>query len=147
MDIAMELSRILITENGDLQMIELTEADGGGRSLPIRIGIAEALAIDRRLKGIEFARPLTHDLLAIAIEALGGVLEKIVVNDLRDVVIDHEARSTFFAQLHIRQGSNMLQIDSRPSDAIALGIASQTPIYVADHVLNAVCGPSGDGHL
>ena len=140
MDIAMELSRILITENGDLQMIELTEVNGE-RSFPIRIGISEALAIDRRLKGIAFARPLTHDLLAMAIDALGGRLERIVVNDLRDVVIDDEPRSTFFAQLHIRQGKRMIHIDSRPSDAIALGVASETPIFVADHVLNAVSRP------
>jgi len=143
MDIAMELSRILITENGDLQLIELTEANGG-RSFPIRIGIAEALAIDRRLKGVAFARPLTHDLLAMTIESLGGRLVKIVVNDLRNVMIDDEPRSTFFAQLHIRQGDDMISIDARPSDAIALGVASQTPIYVADHVLNAVSRPSGD---
>lgn len=141
MDIRMDLSRILITETGDLQLIELTEREGT-RSFPIRIGIAEALAIDRRLKGVPFARPMTHDLLANTIESLGGTLERIVVNDLRDVLVDDEPRSTFFAVLYIRQGERVVEVDSRPSDAIALGVASGTPIYVADHVLDAA-SPSG----
>ncbi len=143
MDVRMELSRILITETSDLQLIELTER-GGSRCFPIRIGIAEALAIDRRLKGVPFARPMTHDLLANTIESLGGVLDKIVVNDLRDVLVEDQPRSTFFARLHIRQGDRTIEIDSRPSDAIALGVAGNTPIYVADHVLDAVTGPLGD---
>jgi hypothetical protein len=137
MDILMELSKVLITETGDLQLIELAERDGE-RSFPIRIGITEALAIDRRLKGVSFARPLTHDLLAMTIEALGGHLERIVVNDLRDIMIGGEPRSTFFAQLHIRQADQFITIDARPSDAIALGVASETPIFVAQHVLDAV---------
>jgi len=137
MDILMVLSKVLITETGDLQLIELAERDGS-RSFPIRIGITEALAIDRRLEGVRFARPLTHDLLAMTIEALGGHLERIVVNDLRDVMIGGDPRSTFFAQLHVRQGDQLITIDARPSDAIALGVASDTPIFVAEHVLDAV---------
>ncbi|MFW6146024.1 MAG: bifunctional nuclease family protein [Planctomycetota bacterium] len=143
MDILMELSKVLITETGDLQLIELAERDGT-RRFPIRIGITEALAIDRRLKGVSFARPLTHDLLAMTIEALGGRLERIVVNDLRDVMIGGEPRSTFFAQLHIRRGDDLITIDARPSDAIALGVASDTPVYVAEHVLDAVTYPGAD---
>lgn len=139
MDIPMELSKILINETGDIQLIVLKEREGR-RAFPIRIGIAEAVAIDRRLKGIEFARPMTHDLLANVISELGGSLVKIVINDLRDVLVEGEPRATFFARLHVIQDGRRMEIDSRPSDAIALGAASGTPIFVADWVLDAVAG-------
>ena len=129
MDIAVELSRIVITELGDQQVIFLKEK-AGDRSFPILIGIAEALAIDRRLKAIDTPRPMTHELLANVIRALGGQLEKIVVNDLRE--------HTFYATLHIRRNSEVIEVDSRPSDAIALGAAFGTPIYVAEHVFDEV---------
>ena len=128
-EIRMELSRIIISENSDHQVIVLTEKYGD-RSFPILIGIHEALAIDRRLKGIRYERPLTHQLVANVIRQLDGVLEKIVVCDLRD--------HTFFAKLCVRRGEEQIEIDSRPSDAIAVGIASEVPIYVAEHVLAEV---------
>lgn len=165
--VRMELSRILIRELNDAQIIELREvravsgsedvdaADGAGaggggsgggagangaeetysqvedgRSFPIVIGLPEAHAIERRLKGIQIKRPQTHDLLMNVIEALGGKIESIVINDLAD--------HTFFAVLNVRAGSGaVVKIDSRPSDAIALGIASNVPIFVEDHVLDA----------
>lgn len=126
MDVPMELSRILITELGDQQVIFLKEK-AGPRSMPIVIGLAEALAIDRRIKGQPTPRPMTHDLLANVIMAMGGALEKIVIHDLRHHV--------FLARLHIRLDGRRVEVDSRPSDAIALGAALDTPIYVADHVL------------
>lgn len=134
MDIPMELSRIIITEFGERQVIYLKEKDGE-RSFPIVIGSMEALAIDRRLKGRAFERPLTHDLLANVIEAMGGQVEKIVITDLRD--------HTFFATLYLRRGEELMEIDSRPSDAIALGVAFETPIFVAEDVLDEVLrGPT-----
>ncbi len=139
MDIRMDLSRILIQETGDFQIIVLKERDGE-RQFPIRIGIAEIFAIDRRLKGVSFARPMTHDLLESVIESLGGKLEKIVINELREVIVEDQPRETFFARLFIQQDGRMVQIDSRPSDAIALGIASDTPIYVTDWILDAAAG-------
>jgi bifunctional DNase/RNase len=129
MEIAVELSRILISEFGEQQVIFLREKNGD-RNFPIMIGIAEALAIDRRLKGRPTPRPMTHDLLATIIAAMGGKLLKIVIND----IVDH----TFIATLHIRHGSEILKIDSRPSDAIALGAAFETPIFVAEHVIDSV---------
>jgi hypothetical protein len=134
MDVPMELSRILITEFGDQQVIFLKER-GGERSFPILIGTAEALAIDRRLKNIPTPRPMTHDLLANIIEALGGSLDHIVINDIRD--------HTFIATLYIRKGEDLIAIDSRPSDAIALGSAFGTPITVAEHVLAGVLNDGG----
>lgn len=125
MDVQAELSRIIINEMSDQQIIVLKEL-GGERSFPIVIGISEIFAIDRRLKGIMPPRPMTHDLLDSVIKNLGARIEKIVINDLR--------HHTFFAQITLSMNSKKIEIDSRPSDAIALGVASNTPIYVSEHV-------------
>jgi uncharacterized protein len=127
--VQMELSRIIISEMKESQIIMLREVDGE-REFPIVIGSPEALAIDRRLKGIATPRPLTHDLLSNIIELLGGTVEKIEINNLEE--------HTFFARIHIRQDGQVVEVDSRPSDAIALGIATMVPIFVAEHVLEAV---------
>ena len=136
MQVRMELSRILISDYGGKQLIYLSEP-GGQRSFPIEIGTVEAYAIDRRLKGIPTPRPMTHDLLANVVESLGGKLEKIVINDLRYDPDDHTT-GTFIATVYIRQDDKLLAIDSRPSDAIALGSASNTPIFVEEKVLEDV---------
>ncbi len=130
MAIQMELSKIIISEMQDQQIIVLKEVDGE-RKFPIVIGSSEAMAIDRRLKGIPTPRPMTHDLLASVIEQLGGTIERIEINNLQE--------HTFFARIHIRRDGDVVEIDSRPSDAIALGAATSVPIYVADHVLDEVC--------
>lgn len=120
-----ELSRIIINEMSDQQIIVIKELDGE-RSFPIVIGIVEIFAIDRRLKGIKPTRPMTHDLLANIIENLGAKIEKIVINDLRHHI--------FFAKIHLSLNGNIIEVDSRPSDAIALSAATKAPIFVADHV-------------
>jgi bifunctional DNase/RNase len=130
MSVQMELHKIIISELQEQQIIMLKEVDGE-RTFPIVIGNSEALAIDRRLKGIPAPRPMTHDLLASVIENLGGLIENIEINDLEN--------HTFFARIHIRQNGKVLEVDSRPSDAIALGIATSVPIFVAEHVLDEVC--------
>jgi bifunctional DNase/RNase len=130
MPVQMELHKIIIREIDDQQIIVLKEVDGE-REFSIVIGVPEAYAIDRRLKGHPTQRPLTHDLLANVIEEMGGAIEFIEINDLQS--------HTFFARIHIKQNGNMLSIDSRPSDAIALGVATTVPIYVAEHVLDQVC--------
>lgn len=145
MAVRMELSRILIRELNDLQLIELREVTGDAapspfpeensngsstRAFPIVIGRAEAEAIERRLKGITVKRPQTHDLMANIITALGGELQSITINDLSE--------HTFFATLDVKcKDGTLLHIDSRPSDAIALGIAGSVPIFVAEHVLES----------
>lgn len=146
MAVRMELSRILIRELNDYQLIELREVEAAdeaegealpnedarprSRSFPIVIGLPEAQAIERRLKQIPIKRPQTHDLLANVVTSLGGRLESITINDLSD--------HTFFATLDIRrEGGKLVHVDSRPSDAIALGVAQGVPIYVAEHVLDA----------
>lgn len=133
MEVRMDLARIVISDTSEQQMIVLRERDGQ-RQFPIVIGLAEAIAIDRRVKNIQTPRPLTHDLLANVISDLDGELEKIVVHDLRD--------HTFYAKLVIRRDGKLVEVDSRPSDAIALGVASDTPIYVEESVLRQVCEPT-----
>jgi bifunctional DNase/RNase len=127
MDVEVELSRIIINETSDQQIVVLKERNGE-RSFPIVIGIVEIFAIDRRLKGIKPPRPMTHDLLNSVIENLGVEIEKIVVDDLRN--------HTFYAKIHLRSNGRTIEIDSRPSDAIALGVATNAPIYVAEHVFD-----------
>ncbi len=129
MEVRCELARILIRETDDTHIVELREVDGE-RTFPIVIGLTEAAAIERRLMGQDPPRPQTHELLANVIERLGYTLEKVVVNDLQN--------HTFYARLHLRKGDQTIEIDSRPSDALALGAASDVPVYVADHVLDEV---------
>ena len=130
MEVRMDLARIVISDTSEQQIIVLREHEGE-RQFPIVIGVAEALAIDRRVKNISTPRPLTHDLLANVIRELNGDLEKIVIHDLRDHI--------FFAKLVIRNSGKLIEVDSRPSDAIALGVASDAAIYVTENVLQQVC--------
>lgn len=125
----MELSRILIREIADAQFIELRELDGI-RTFPIVVGKPEAYAIDRRLKGLDPPRPQTHELLANIMEELGGSIKRIIIDDLSD--------GTFYAKLIIEQKGSEMIVDSRPSDAIALGIAVDVPIFVDENVLDEV---------
>ena len=111
----MELKRIIISEVHEQQIIVLREVDGE-RSFPIVIGIFEATSIDRRVKGISNPRPLTHDLVASVIDNLGGELRDIYISELRD--------HTYYAKLRIRQNGEMVEVDSRPSDAIALAVTA-----------------------
>lgn len=131
--IEMELSRIIINESHDEQVIVLKEI-GGDRAFPIVIGIWEAVTIDRNVKGKKTPRPMTHDLLENVIRNLGATLERIIVNDLRD--------RTFYAKLILRRNGEMIEVDSRPSDAIALAVQMKAHIYVEESVLTeAAPGP------
>ena len=127
--IEVELSRIIIHDRCDGQVIFLKEK-GGKRAFSIMVGSYEAMAIDRRLKNRAVPRPQTHDLLANVISDLGGKIERVNVNDLRD--------DTFFAQIMIRLGSELVEVDSRPSDAIALVAGMDVQIYVAEKVIDEV---------
>ncbi len=131
MSIRVELAKVLIQETEDHHVVVLREIEGE-RDFPIVIGLNEAAAIERRLMGEAPPRPQTHELLANVIEELGFRLERVEINDLRD--------HTFYARLHLSDGNRHVEIDSRPSDALALGAASDVPIYVAEHVLDEVAG-------
>lgn len=131
MPVQMELKRIIISEVHDQQIIMLKEV-GGARSFPIVIGIFEATSIDRRVRGIPAPRPLTHDLVAGVIEQLGGELRDILISELRE--------HTYYAKLRIRHDGELMEVDCRPSDAIALAVTARVPIYVNEEVLEEVCG-------
>lgn len=126
MPVQMELKRIIISEVHEQQIIVLREVDGE-RSFPIVIGIFEATSIDRRVKNIVPPRPLTHDLIVAAVEQLGGDVQDIVISDLQD--------HTYFAKLRIRKDGELIEIDCRPSDAIAVAVTAKVPIWVAEDVL------------
>ena len=125
MEVEVELSKIIINEAVDQQIIVLKELEGQ-RSFPIVIGMTEILAIDRRLKNIQLPRPMTHELLADVIDRMGGEVEKVVISDL--------SNGTFYARLHINTNGNTMEVDSRPSDAIALGVGIGASIFVDEQV-------------
>lgn len=127
--VQMELSRIVIAETAEEQVIVLKEVEGN-RSFPIVIGIFEASAIDRKVKNIKTPRPLTHDLLESVVRSMGAELKKIVVTNLK--------HGTFYAKLVLSQNGGMVEVDSRPSDAIALATQMSAPIFVEEEVLNEV---------
>ena len=126
MDVPMELSRILITELGDQQVIFLREKNGE-RTFPIMIGISEAIAIDRRLKGKPTPRPMTHDLLYECIRAMDATVNRIEIVDIRN--------NTFFASIYLTREGQTYAIDARPSDAIALALRARASIFVEEIVL------------
>jgi uncharacterized protein len=110
------------------QRVVILKEKAAERYLPIWIGAAEADAIAVRLQEVSVARPLTHDLLRSAIETLGGQVTSVVVNDL--------ANDTFFAHIIVDVNGRQLEIDSRPSDAIALAVRSHVPIFAEESVLD-----------
>ena len=130
--VEMELSRIIISEINDQQVVYLREV-GGERSFPILIGIFEATSINRRLTAPSPPRPLTHDLLKSVVTELGAELQDIVVTSM----VDH----TYYAVLRVKTADGeMIEVDSRPSDAIALAVHHDPvlPIFVDDSVLETV---------
>jgi len=108
------------------RVVILKDIDGE-RYLPIWIGPFEAEAITLELKQVELARPLTHDLLKSVITKMGGKVSHVLVDDLRD--------DTFYARIVLDNNGHRLEVDSRPSDAIALAVRTNVPIFVADSVM------------
>ena len=110
------------------QRVVILKEKGGERYLPIWIGPAEADSIALKLQDVQVPRPMTHDLLRSAIEALGASVNSIVVNDLQN--------DTFFARILLVVDGRDMEIDSRPSDAIALAVRVEVPIYADESVLD-----------
>jgi len=133
MPVLMELARIIIAEISDQQVIYLKEVNGD-RAFPIVIGFFEARSIDQRVKGIPSPRPLTHDLVLSVIEHLGGEPHDVIINELRE--------HTYYAKLRVRREGEIIEIDARPSDAIAVAVTCRPflPIYVNEEVLEEVLG-------
>ena len=129
------LSKIVIRETSENQRIVLREKGGKQRQFPIVIGLYEALAIDRRVRERPSRRPMTHALMSGVITALGAQLDRIVISDLRN--------NTFHARLELsKEGGERVEVDARPSDAIALAAHLDSPIFVEEDVLEAVLPPS-----
>ncbi len=110
------------------QRVVILKEKVSDRYLPIWIGPAEADAIAVKLQGVAVPRPLTHDLLNSVIDTLGGVVNSIVVNDLKN--------DTFFAKVIIDTSGKQMEVDSRPSDALALAVRTGVPIYADESVLD-----------
>ena len=133
--VEMEVSKIRIDERRGEQVIVLKER-GGSRFLPIIIGISEVTAIKMKISGIQPPRPLTHDLLKNTIAELGATLQRVVITKLEF--------NTFFAKLILQTKEGALhEIDSRPSDSIAVALRADAPIFVAEDVLNQVASGYG----
>ena len=109
------------------QPIVLLKTTDGNKFLPIWIGHPEAAAILMKLQGATTPRPMTHDLVTDMLSQLDAQVVRITVTELRD--------STFYAQITVQQNGSEIEIDSRPSDAIALAIRAEAPIFVADRVI------------
>ena len=133
--VPVELSRIIISEINEQQMIWLKEVDGD-RKFPIMIGIFEATSIDRRIKDIPRPRPLTHDLIVNTIQSLGAEMDSVVISSLKD--------HTYFASLKLKVGDGLVEVDARPSDAIAVAVTSNPslPIFVDEAVLEGAGLPT-----
>lgn len=131
MTVQMQLARIIISELTENQVIYLQEVDGE-REFPILIGIFEATNIDRRVKDdYQPQRPLTHDLVVNVAQSLGATVDSVVISELNE--------HTYYAQLRLKKADGeFIDIDSRPSDAIAVAVtfSPPLPIYVSEHVLN-----------
>lgn len=124
-ELSIESIRLSLMNYQRVVILREKESD---RYLPIWIGPAEADAIAVRLQDVSVARPLTHDLLRNMIEQLGGRVAYIVVNDL--------SNDTFFARIVLDVHGETMEVDSRPSDAIALAVRVEAPIYAEDSVLD-----------
>ncbi len=133
MPVRMELSRIILSEINNEQVIYLKEVEGD-RMFPIVIGIFEATSIHRRVKREETPRPLTHTLLVNVVDNLDAEFQDVLITELRD--------RTYFARLRLRHEGELIEIDARPSDAIAVAVTCDPPldIYVNEEVLDEVLG-------
>lgn len=119
-----------------MPIIILKNADGDS-VLPIWVGIFEANAIAMQLESVVSPRPMTHDLLKNVIEGLQAQISKVVINDLKD--------NTFFASIFLTRNGDDLCIDSRPSDAMALALRAEAPIFVEQKVLEKSASPDAGG--
>ena len=125
--IAVRVSGLIVDDTSKSPVVILQEVDGE-RYLPIWIGPYEADAITIQLQEVAVARPLTHDLLKTVITEMGGAIKQVVVSDLR--------HDTFYASISVERNGKTVEIDSRPSDAIALAVRANVSIYVDESVMD-----------
>jgi uncharacterized protein len=123
-EMVIESVRVHMLSNRHVVILKDPEGD---RYLPIWIGAWEASAIAMRLQGLAAERPLTHDLFAAALDRLGVRVERVVINELTD--------ETYHARIHLERDGVQVEVDARPSDALALAVRAEVPIFAADEVL------------
>ena len=122
----MEIKGLLMDPVSNMPVVILRDREDGV-FLPIWVGLFEANAIALEMEKIATPRPMTHDLLKNVLAELGASVERVVINDLKD--------NTFYARIHLSRGGTRLEVDSRPSDAIALALRSRAEIFVEQDVL------------
>jgi bifunctional DNase/RNase len=124
--VKMEIKGLLMDPVSNMPVVILRDANDG-LFLPIWVGLFEANAIALEMEKIATPRPMTHDLLKNVLTELDTRVDRVVINDLKD--------NTFFARIHLTRGGTRFDIDSRPSDAIALALRSRAEIFVEEEVL------------
>jgi bifunctional DNase/RNase len=135
--VKMEIKGLLMDPVSNMPVVVLRDS-ANGVFLPIWVGIFEANAIALQMEKIATPRPMTHDLLKNLLSELDATVERIVINDLRD--------NTFYARSHLLRGETRWNVDSRPSDAIALALRVDAEIFVEEEVLekSKTLRPEGD---
>ena len=126
--IRMQIKGLMLDPSSKLPIVILRD-DDSRYLLPIWIGVFEANAIALRVEEIETPRPMTHDLLQSALTEVGVQVEKVLISDLQE--------NTFYAMIYLRHNGEQLTLDSRPSDAIALALRAEAPIFVLPEVLHS----------
>jgi bifunctional DNase/RNase len=124
-EVTIDSIRVSLMSQHRVVILKDSESD---RYLPIWIGACEADAITIELQGVEVARPFTHDLLKASINQLGGKIKSVIINDLHNEV--------FYAQIILDVSGRRMEIDSRPSDALALAVRAKVPVYVNETVMD-----------
>lgn len=124
-----EIKALVVDPTSNTPIVWLRSREESPRILPIWIGLFEANAIALSLEGVETPRPMTHDLAVGLMGALGGSISRVLVSDLID--------GTFYAQISLESEGKTSVVDARPSDALALALRSDAPVYVAEKVLEA----------
>jgi hypothetical protein len=127
MQVEMSIKGLMVDPITNMPIVILHESDGQ-RVLPIWVGIFEANAIALQVENVATPRPMTHDLLRNVIRDLNADVDRVVVNDLRD--------NTFYALIHLVVAGEIVVIDARPSDAIALALRVRAPIFAEDSVID-----------
>ena len=126
MEVEMKIRGLMMDPVSNMPIVILKDV-GGNSILPIWVGVFEANAIALQMEGVTTPRPMTHDLLKNLITQIEGDVLKVVINNLRE--------NTFYAQIHLRVANRDVLVDSRPSDAIALALRLQAPVFVEESVL------------
>ena len=123
------LRAVRVDLQSNTPVLLLQETEGDGRTLPIFIGSQEATAIAYALQGVTMPRPLTHDLMRDILGALDVTVERVIITELR--------ASTYYAELHLLRANERTVVSSRPSDAVAVAVRTESPIFVSDELMES----------